>query len=74
MSTKLLTQFHFILLYFTGTIVGKKSTPPPSRRSRRRRLICTVENCGYSTPIPKDLARHMRKHTGTIIVQLQLID
>ena len=38
--------------------VGKAGGAP------KKRYHCTVERCQYSTPYAKDLARHMRKHTG----------
>lgn len=37
---------------------------PNTDTSKPKRLLCTVENCQFSTPRSKDLGRHMRKHTG----------
>ncbi|ODM95418.1 Zinc finger protein-like, isoforms 1 and 2 [Orchesella cincta] len=37
---------------------GKAESQP------KKRYQCSVQGCTYSTPHTKDLARHMRKHTG----------
>ncbi|CAG7673156.1 unnamed protein product [Allacma fusca] len=47
-----------------GKVPGKVMGYAPKKPTQKKRYHCTVENCMYSTPYSKDLARHMRKHTG----------
>ncbi|CAL8086845.1 unnamed protein product [Orchesella dallaii] len=42
----------------TRIVKGKAENQPKKRHQ------CSVQGCTYSTPHTKDLARHMRKHTG----------
>lgn len=47
----------------TPKIVNSVPTP----KKPKKRFHCSVQQCDYSTLVFKDLARHMRKHTGTKI-------
>jgi len=35
----------------------------------KKRFMCTVTSCAYTTPYKKDLVRHMRKHTGWLLLK-----